>query len=122
MDPSSAAFFTALTLLKLKSSILIKNVGLNPTRIGFYKLLKQQGAKIKFKNIKKKNNEIIGDIEVKSCKLKPIKAHKKFYVNTTDEYPILFVIAALTKVPLFLKELTNLLIRKAIGLLKCRKF
>ena len=109
-DPSSAAFFTALTLLKLKSSILIKNVGLNPTRIGFYKLLKQQGAKIKFKNIKKKNNEIIGDIEVKSCKLKPIKAHKKFYVNTTDEYPILFVIAALTKgTSIFegIDELTN---------------
>ena len=50
-DPSSAAFFTALTLLNDKSSIKIKNVGLNPTRIGFYKLLKNNGAKIKFKNV-----------------------------------------------------------------------
>ena len=41
-DPSSAAFFSALTLLNPKSSILIKNVGLNPTRIGFYKLLKKK--------------------------------------------------------------------------------
>ena len=53
-DPSSAAFFTALTLLKKKSTIKIKNVGLNPTRIGFYQLLKRQGAKIKYENIKKK--------------------------------------------------------------------
>ena len=39
-DPSSASFFTALTLLNSNSSIKIKNIGLNPTRIGFYKLLK----------------------------------------------------------------------------------
>ena len=48
-DPSSAAFFTALTILNEKSSLIIKNVGLNPTRIGFYQLLKRNGAKIKFK-------------------------------------------------------------------------
>ena len=40
-DPSSAAFFTALTLLKKNSSLKIKNVGLNPTRIGFYEILKK---------------------------------------------------------------------------------
>ena len=96
-DSSSAAFFTALTLLNYKSSIKIKNVGLNPTRIGFYKLLKNCGAKIKFKNVKKDVNEIKGDIIVQNSNLKPIKASKDYYVNSTDEYPILFVIAALTK-------------------------
>ncbi len=96
-DPSSAAFFVALTLLSSNSSIKIKNVGLNPTRIGFYKLLKNQGAKIKFKNLKKENYEIRGDIFVENCKLKPIKASKNYYVNSTDEYPILFILAALTK-------------------------
>ena len=109
-DPSSAAFFTALTLLNSNSSILIKNVGLNPTRTGFYKLLIKQGAKIKFKNIRKTNKELIGNIIVKSCKLKPIKASKEFYVNTTDEYPILFVMAALIKGTSVFKgigELTN---------------
>ena len=95
-DPSSAAFFTALTLLNQNSSVKIKNVGLNPTRIGFYQLLKKQGAKIKFNNLKKENNELRGDILVKSSKLRPIKASKNYYVNSTDEYPILFVLAALT--------------------------
>ncbi len=96
-DPSSAAFFTALTLLNKKSTIQIKNVCLNPTRIGFYDLLKKHGAKIKFQKVRKKNNEIRGNILVKSCKIKPIKASKDYYVNSTDEYPILFVIASLTK-------------------------
>ena len=97
-DPSSAAFYTALTLLNQKSILKMKDVGLNPTRIGFYELLKKHGANIKFKNKKKQNNEIIGDIIVKSSKLKkPIIASKNFYEKTTDEFPILFCIAALTK-------------------------
>jgi len=96
-DPSSAAFFTALTLLKKKSYLRIKNVGLNPTRIGFYSLLKKSGAKIRFLNKKKVNNELVGDIVVKSGKLKPINASKKYYLNTTDEYPILFIISAFIK-------------------------
>lgn len=94
-DPSSAAFFVALTLLRKNSSIKIKNVGLNTTRIGFYNLLIKHGAKIKFKNIKLENNEPRGDILVESSKLKPIIASKNYYVNSTDEYPILFVIASL---------------------------
>ena len=96
-DPSSAAFFTALTLLNKNSYLKIKNVGLNSTRVGFYELLKKHKAKIKFKNIKKNNNELYGDIFIKSCKIKPIKASKEYYVKATDEYPILFIIAALTK-------------------------
>ena len=97
-DPSSAAFFVALTLLNKNSSLKIKNVGLNPTRIGFYELLKKHGANIKFLNKIKKNSEIIGDINIKSGKLKkPIIAPKHFYEKTTDEFPMLFCIAALTK-------------------------
>ena len=97
-DPSSAAFFTALTILNKNSSLKIKNVGLNPTRIGFYELLKKHGAKIHFNNKRKKNNEVVGDINIKSGKLKkPIISSKDFYEKTTDEFPILFCIAALTR-------------------------
>jgi len=97
-DPSSAAFFTALTLLTQDAKLEIKHVGLNPRRIGFYKLLKKHGAKIKFKNIKMINHEEIGNIIVQhSPKLKAIKASAEYYVSATDEYPILFIIAALTK-------------------------
>ena len=96
-DPSSAAFFTALTLLAPNAHLKIKQVGLNPRRIGFYNLLKKHGAKIRFRNIKKINHEEVGDIEVQSSKLKAINASSDYYVSATDEYPILFIIAALTK-------------------------
>ncbi len=96
-DPSSAAFFTALTILKKNSSLRIKNVGLNPTRIGFYDLLKKHGAKIKTQNKRKVNNEIVGDVIVKSGSIKPINSSSSYYSKTVDEFPILFVIAALNK-------------------------
>ncbi len=109
-DPSSAAFFTALTLIKKDSSIKIKNVGLNRTRVGFYELLKKHGANIKFENLKKQNNEIKGNIIVKSSKMRPIQGSENYYVNSTDEYPILFVIASFIKgVSIFkgIKDLAN---------------
>ena len=96
-DPSSAAFFVALTLLNPNSSIKIKNVGLNPSRIGFYKILKKQNAKLKFVNIKKENNEISGDILVQSSKLKPMNTPASMYPSTTDEYLLLFLIAGFQK-------------------------
>ena len=96
-DPSSAAFFTALTLLTPNAHLKIKQVGLNPRRVGFYNLLQKYGAKIKFKNVKKINNEEVGDIEVQSSKLKAINASSDYFVMAVDEYPILFVIAALTR-------------------------
>ena len=80
-----------------KSSLKIKNVGLNSTRIGFFHILKKQKANIKFLNLKKENNEVRGDIVIESCKLKPMKTPANVYSQTTDEYLILFVLAALTK-------------------------
>jgi len=94
-DPSSAAFYTTLTLLNNNSSLKIKNVGLNETRIGFYRILKNNGAKIKFLNLKKENNEMKGDIVVKSCNIGPLNTKPEMYPSTTDEYLLLFLIASL---------------------------
>jgi len=94
VDPSSAAFFVVLTILSNNSKLTINNVCLNNRRIGYLKILKKAGARIKFANTKKINNEVIGSIIVRSSKLKPLKVNKKFYPITADEYPILFVAAS----------------------------
>tara|TARA_A100001015_G_scaffold320575_1_gene447459 strand:- start:1908 stop:3257 length:1350 start_codon:yes stop_codon:yes gene_type:complete len=120
-DPSSAAFFTALTLLKKNSYLRIKNVGLNPTRIGFYSLLKKSGAKITFSNRRKVNNEIVGDITVKSSSLRPINASKKYYLNTTDEYPILFIISALVKGNSFFSGISDLKNKESNRIIEMQK-
>ena len=120
-DPSSAAFFSALTILNNHSSLNIKNVCLNKTRIGFYELLKRYGAKIKFKNLKKTNNELIGDILVQSSILKPIVASKNYYTTMTDEYPILFVIAALTKGTSYFRGIDDLTNKESNRILEMQK-
>lgn len=120
-DPSSAAFFSALTLLNKNSFIKIKNVGLNKSRRGFYELLKKQGAKIKFNNVKKINNELCGDILVKSCNLKPITASKTYYTSMTDEYPILFIMAALIKGKSTFKGISDLANKESNRILEIKK-
>ena len=65
-DISSASFFIVLTLLSRKSSLIIKNVNTNPSRIGIIKILNMMGAKIKFLNEKEYKGEKISDIYVKS--------------------------------------------------------
>ena len=58
--------------------------------------------------MKNRSKELRGDIIVKSCKLKPIYAPKEYYVNTTDEYPILFIMAALIKGVSIFKGISDL--------------
>ena len=83
--------------------------------------MKKQKARIKFKNLKKINNEPRGDVLVKSCKIKPFMTDKSFYVNSTDEYPILFVMAALTKGKSVFKGIGDLANKESNRLIEMQK-
>ena len=98
-DPSSAAFLIALTLLTPSSKLLIKNVNCNSTRIGFIKVLREKmKAKIKIKNLKKKyGEEPTGNILIESSSLKPVNCPKSLVPSIIDEFPILFILSAITK-------------------------
>jgi 3-phosphoshikimate 1-carboxyvinyltransferase len=96
-DPSSAAPFIAITLLTSNSKLVIKNINCNPTRIGFIKILKKMNANIVIKNLKRRSNELIGDIIVKSSKLKSIKCPTNLVPSAIDEFPLLFIISSLIK-------------------------
>ena len=65
-DPSSAAFFIVAGLIAQNSEILIKNVGINPTRTGFLDVLRSMGGNISIENERHIGGEPIGDIVVKS--------------------------------------------------------
>ena len=65
-DISSSAFFIVLTALCSNSKLIIKNVNINPSRIGIIRILKMMGVKILFKNIKTLKGKKIADLSIKS--------------------------------------------------------
>ena len=94
-DISSSAFFIVLTLLAKKSKLTIKNVNINPSRIGIVTILKKMGSKIIFKNKKVINGEKVADILVKSTKkINPIKCPKNLNSQAIDEFLLIFLVAA----------------------------
>ncbi len=92
-DPSSASYFIAMGVLVPNSSVLIKNVCINPTRIGFINVLIKMGAKISFINPRVVYNEPVADIKVESSKLKSIKITEDIVPSMIDELPLLAVVA-----------------------------
>ncbi|MHB1346217.1 MAG: 3-phosphoshikimate 1-carboxyvinyltransferase [Candidatus Humimicrobiaceae bacterium] len=93
-DFSSAAFFIVAALILEKSKILIKNVGINPTRSYLLDILIKMGANIEIKNTRTKNNEKIADIEASSSRLTATVIDEEIIPNIIDEIPILSVAAA----------------------------
>lgn len=92
-DISSAAYFIVLTLISKNGELLIKNVGVNPTRTGIIDVLKQMGGYIEFLNCKN-DIEPVCDIYVKASKLKGVKFGGEIIPRLIDEIPILSVAAA----------------------------
>tara|TARA_Y100001970_G_scaffold271300_1_gene366334 strand:- start:941 stop:2254 length:1314 start_codon:yes stop_codon:yes gene_type:complete len=108
-DISSSAFFIVLTILSKNSELLIKNININPSRIGVIKILKKMGAKIKIINKKTYKGEQIGDIFVKSSNnLKAIKCPTKYNSSAIDEFLIIFLVAAKSKGISYFKNLSEL--------------
>jgi 3-phosphoshikimate 1-carboxyvinyltransferase len=97
-DISSSAFFIVLTVLSKKSELEIKNVNINPSRIGIIKILKKMGIKIILSNIKYYRGEKIADIKVKSTKnIKPINCPANLNSQAIDEFLVIFLVAAKAK-------------------------
>ena len=108
-DISSSAFFIVLTALIDKSKLKIKNVNINPSRIGAIKILKSMGVHIKFKNVKNYKGEKIADIYVKSSKnLKGLNCHPSLNSSAIDEFLIIFLVAAKAKGVSYFKNLSEL--------------
>jgi len=94
-DISSAAFFIVLTALSNNSKLLIKDVNINPSRIGIITILKKMGVNIQFKNKKNYKGELTADISITSTKkLKPINCPPKLNSGAIDEFLIIFLVAA----------------------------
>ena len=93
-DFSSAAFFIVAGLLGAADGLLIRNVGLNPTRTGLLDILRSMGGEIEVRNARACGAEPVADLEVRASALQGIEVPASLVPLAIDEFPVLFIAAA----------------------------
>ena len=96
-DPSSAAFFIVAALLVPGSDLMIENVGLNATRAGLIAVLRAMGGDIAELNPREASGEPVADLRVRHSPLRGIDVDPAVVPSMIDEFPVLFVAAALAE-------------------------
>jgi len=92
-DFSAAAFFIAAALLVPDSDLILRGVGINPTRTAFLKAVKDMGGKVTVANKAKLSGEAIADIRIRASKLKGIQIFPEQIPNLIDELPLIALLA-----------------------------
>jgi 3-phosphoshikimate 1-carboxyvinyltransferase len=96
-DLSSATFIILGTLLSQHADIIIKNVGINPTRTGVIDILKRMGADLTLENCRSLGQEPVADLRVRASQLQGGPVDPALVSLAIDEFPALFVAAAVAK-------------------------
>ena len=92
-DISSAAYFIVAALIVPNSEIILKNVGLNPTRTGILKVVQKMGGNIEILDKRTVSGEDVGDIKVCYSELKSCTAEGEIIPQLIDELPVIAVLA-----------------------------
>lgn len=111
-DISSAAYFIAAGLLVSDSEILIKNVGINPTRAGILKVCEDMGGNISLLNERIECGEHIADILVKTSKLYGTTIQGDIIPALIDEIPIIAVMAACAEGTTVIRDAAELKVKE----------
>ncbi len=92
-DISSAAFLLAAGVLTPGSDLIIRNVGVNPTRTGALDVLRQMGADVTVLDERQAGGEPVGDLRARSSDLRGVEIAGALIPRLIDELPILAVVA-----------------------------
>jgi 3-phosphoshikimate 1-carboxyvinyltransferase len=93
-DISSAAFFLVAGALAARDTLIVRNVGINPTRTGILDILRLMGADLRLTHERLAGDEPVADIEVRASELRGIDVPPELVPLAIDEFPVLFVAAA----------------------------
>ncbi len=96
-DISSAAFFIVAATLAGAGPLTIRNVGVNPTRTGVISILRMMGARIDLAAERLAGDEPVADLVVHPARLSGIEVPFELVPLAIDEFPVLFVAAALAE-------------------------
>lgn len=112
-DISSAAYFIAAGLIVPNSEILIKNVGINPTRDGILRVCKQMGADITLMNENNVKGEPSADLLVRSSSLHGTVIGGEVIPTLIDELPVIAVLAAYANGETIIKDAQELKVKES---------
>ena len=111
-DISSAAYFIAAALLVPNSELLIRNVGINPTRAGLLEVCRNMGADITYLNEKKTGGEPTADLLVRSSSLHGTTITKELVPSLIDEIPMIAVMAAFSEGTTVIRDAAELKVKE----------
>lgn len=112
-DISSAAYFIAAGLIVPNSEILIRNVGINPTRDGILKAALSMGGKISILNERTDGGETTADLLVQSSPLHGITIEGSIIPTLIDEIPVIAVMAAAAEGITTIKDAAELKVKES---------
>lgn len=111
-DISSAAFFMVAALIVPGSELLIRQVGVNPTRSGVIDILRQMGGNIELLNERDCSGEPVADILVKASDLKGIEIGGAVIPRAIDEFPVISVAAAFAEGQTVIRDARELRVKE----------
>ncbi|WP_267383875.1 3-phosphoshikimate 1-carboxyvinyltransferase [Cyanobacterium sp. uoEpiScrs1] len=112
-DISSAAFWLVAGAIVPESELVIKNVGVNPTRTGILEVLAMMEANITFENQRVVTGEPVADLRVKSSRLKACTISEEIIPRLIDEIPILTVAAVFAQGITVIKDAAELRVKES---------
>ncbi len=112
-DISSAAYFIAAALIVPNSELLIKNVGINPTRDGILKVFRLMGADIRLENIREDGGEPSADILVRHSNLQGIEIGGSMIPTLIDEIPVIAVLSCFAGGRTIIKDAGELKVKES---------
>lgn len=111
-DISSAAFLLVAALIVPGSELLIRNVGVNPTRTGVIDILQAMGGDIVLQNQRELSGEPVADLLVRSSRLKGIEIGGEVVPRAIDEFPAICVAAAVAEGTTVLRDARELRVKE----------
>ena len=112
-DLSSAAFFLVAASIVPGSDLLIRNVGVNPTRTGVIDVLLSMGADISLGNRREQAGEPVADIRVRYKKLRAVQVSGGVIPRAIDEIPVLSVAAAFAEGTTIIRDAAELRVKES---------
>lgn len=111
-DISSAAFFMVAALIVPGSELLIRGVGVNPTRTGIIDILTAMGGSLELLDQREVSGEPVADLLIRSSRLKGIEIAGEVVTRAIDEFPVICVAAALAEGRTVVREARELRVKE----------